>query len=708
MSDAKTPAPVYLVEDDPVARLLLEDAVSREGYRTLAFERGEDALDAVGAEDPLVILLDLQLPGIDGFEVCKRLRASHRHRHVPVLLMTGLDDVASVQAGFGAGATDFITKPINVPLLLERLQFILRASESAERLRKSQERLEKAQRLARISYWEADLEKRVVEVSPDIQRGFGLSTSTVPIDALSSGALGGDVSQLIEKARLALQTGEPFVLEQTTQFGGSEEKRVILHQAELIEDEDGRRLLGTSQDITERRNNERTIETLANFDALTGLPNRRLLHRHLESRLAAVELGDVDQLAVLALDLDLFKRVNDSMGYEAGDKLLVAVSQRLQKEVRHRPGERLQSGRDHDLVARVSGDEFVIVFHGIKDRDGARVAAERTLNCFERPFRVGTNQNVFVSASAGVLLAPDDAASADALFKGLDVALQTAKRRGRNNWQFFESLTPDAMTLPVALSSELRRALKGDELYLVYQPKFDQDRKLIGLEALSRWTHDKLGPISPATFIPIAEESGQVMALGDWVIEEACRQIRSWLDSGFDCPPIAINIAARQCVADDLLEKIQHSLDQQRIPSHLLEVELTESALIESRQRAVDQLSTLRHAGIKVSLDDFGTGYSSLSYLKGLPIDEIKIDRSFIEDITRNEDSAKIVEAIIGLSHTLGLSVVAEGVEHLGQFDLLCDIHCDRFQGFALAKPLPPSDVENLFEIKTHEVSGSR
>lgn len=700
---------VVLVEDDAVTRMLVVDALERENYVVSAYETGEAALDAIPDLEPSVVLLDVILPGIDGFATCKRLRTNVGTAHTPILLMTGLDDVASVNAGFAAGATDFITKPINLPLLVQRLRFVLRTSSAAQALRRSRRRLAKAQRLARVSYWEYDLDTRAVELSPEIQQAFSAPEGKIPIDELGPYLKQLQVQELIEAGRSAIAADKPLVYEQTLTFGNKQEARVILHHAEVVEDEGSRRLLGTSQDITERKQAEEKIETLANFDSLTSLPNRRFLRRHLAQALASIELDNGGALAIMALDLDLFKRVNDSLGYIVGDKLLVAVAKRLTEVVRSGGSKRLSFDRDTDLVARVSGDEFVIVFHNLEGRRDAEVAAERVLGSFDAPFTLGKESSLFVSASVGVLVAPDDGTDVDMLLKCLDAALRSAKEKGRNNWQFYRHIGTSQAGYPVALSSELRRALSANELHLVYQPKFNDQKQLIGVEALCRWTHCDIGPISPATFIPIAEESGQVIVLGNWVIDSACRQIRQWLDSGFECPPVAVNVAARHCVAEGLLAKIQESLGRYRVPTHLFQIELTESALLESRTKAIERLGSLRAAGIKVALDDFGTGYSSLSYLKGLPLDQIKIDRSFIEDITRDAESAKIVDAIISLCHTLGLSVVAEGVETLCQFDLLKRFDCDHFQGFALAKPLEPEALQStvLSRVTRHEKTHS-
>ena len=517
---------VVLIEDDPVIEVMVVEALEREGYDVSAFSSGEDALARMGEIDAALILLDVMLPGINGFETCARLRQSSGTLYTPIILMTGLDDVESINTGFGAGATDFITKPLNIPLLVQRIRFVMRTSSAAQALRKSEQRLAKAQQLARVSYWEYDLETRTAELSPELQQIIKSPYRLVPVDTLASSFQHLRLGELIKAGRQAIQAGEPMMFEQTIRVGRNQEERTILHHAELVRTDGGRRLLGTSQDITERKRIERKLESLANFDALTGLPNRRYLRRYLAEVLAGIEIDGRGDLAMLALDLDLFKRVNDSVGYAVGDQLLVAVAERLNDVVRNHNRGRIGYEREADLVARVSGDEFVIVLRDVAGRKGAELAASRVLSAFERPFRIDGDKDLFISSSMGVLISPEDGTDVDSLLQSLDTALRTAKDQGRNNWQFYRSVAGQDLSYPVALSSELRRALKLGQLRLAYQPKFNGDQTLIGVEALARWTHPKLGPISPETFIPIAEESGQVVELGNWVIDSTCRQIR--------------------------------------------------------------------------------------------------------------------------------------------------------------------------------------
>lgn len=438
-------------------------------------------------------------------------------------------------------------------------------------------------------------------------------------------------------------------------------------------------------DITERKKTEEDLRFLASFDTLTGLPNRTLFQDRLNHAITQAHRAN-NIVALLFLDLDRFKHINDSMGHHVGDLLLKAVARRLQNAV-----------RDGDTVARLGGDEFTIILEGVAKTKAATLISEKVLRAFQTPFLLD-DKTLTISTSIGISLYPNDADNADSLIKFADTAMYHAKSSGRNNFQFYTSKLNEIATRHVQLESGLKEAIQRKELSLVYQPKFClRDGSLTGLEALLRWYHTELGPISPVEFIPLAEETGIITQIGHWVINHACQQLAEWNSLGFNGITIAVNLSARQLKAD-IISTIEVALAVSGLPAQSLELELTESMIMGNPQESVSILSKLKALGLTIAVDDFGTGYSSLSYLKRFPIDTLKIDREFVRDITNDPDDAAITSAIIALAHSLELNVVAEGVETQEQLNFLAMQGCDQVQGFLLSKPLNAEDCLTLLK----------
>ena len=438
-------------------------------------------------------------------------------------------------------------------------------------------------------------------------------------------------------------------------------------------------------DITERKKAEEDLRFLASFDTLTGLPNRTLFQDRLNHAITQAHRAN-NIVALLFLDLDRFKHINDSMGHHVGDLLLKAVARRLQNAV-----------RDGDTVARLGGDEFTIILEGVAKTKAATLISEKVLRAFQTPFLLD-DKTLTISTSIGISLYPNDADNADSLIKFADTAMYHAKSSGRNNFQFYTSKLNEIATRHVQLESGLKEAIQRKELSLVYQPKFClRDGSLTGLEALLRWYHTELGPISPVEFIPLAEETGIITQIVQWVINHACQQLAEWNSLGFNGITIAVNLSARQLKAD-IISTIEVALAVSGLPAQSLELELTESMIMGNPQESVSILSKLKALGLTIAVDDFGTGYSSLSYLKRFPIDTLKIDREFVRDITNDPDDAAITSAIIALAHSLELNVVAEGVETQEQLNFLAMQGCDQVQGFLLSKPLNAEDCLTLLK----------
>ena len=439
-------------------------------------------------------------------------------------------------------------------------------------------------------------------------------------------------------------------------------------------------------DITHRKSAEEEIRQLAYHDALTGLPNRTLFRDRLFQALAQGQRDD-HSVALLFLDLDRFKDINDSLGHSVGDLLLQAVAERLN-----------HSARRSDTVSRQGGDEFVVLLTSVRDAHEVTIVAQKILHLLSEPFII-EGQELFTSTSIGISLFPFDGDDADTLLKNADTAMYAAKERGRNTFQFFsEEMNSRAMDRR-ELEADLRRALQQNEFFLAYQPQVDlRAGKLVGVEALLRWNHPTKGLIPPDRFIPVAEEGGLINAIGAWVLNKACAQNRLWQDMGFTPFPVSINISGHQFKRRDLVETVEQALEVSGLEPHLLELELTESVLMENAEITIENLTDLKIRGVKLSIDDFGTGYSSLSYLKHFPIDRIKIDRSFVHDITNNADDAAIVETIIAMAHNLDLGVIAEGVETRDQLEFLRARHCFEMQGFYFSPPLPEEELTDCFQ----------
>jgi len=472
-----------------------------------------------------------------------------------------------------------------------------------------------------------------------------------------------------------------------------------------------------AQDVSERRGVEDTIRRLAYFDPLTELPNRSYLNEHLRSTLVQARRHG-RTAALLHVNLDGFKRINDTLGHGAGDRLLQEVALRLEGCVRDgdcvareqgtAPWSAGQGPAGHrpDTVTRFAADEFIVVLSEVASSGDPERVAERVIARLREPVALD-GREVTVSASVGIAVFPDDAAGEDVLLRNAALAMQCAKRRGRNSYQrFHRSLLAPAVDR-LDLEASLRQALRGNGLALHYQPKVEPlGGRVAGAEALLRWEHPELGAVAPSAFIPIAEESGLILPLGEWVVHEVCRQLAAWRAQGLATVPVSINVSARQLHDRGLVRKIRRELESAGIGAAALEFEITESMLMEDTGAGEQRLRELQALGSLVSMDDFGTGYSSLSYLKRLPIDVVKIDRSFVRDILREADDQAILRAIITMAHQLRLRIVAEGVESEQQMRLLQEMGCDLIQGYVVSRPLPPGQFARRFLCGARRLAG--
>ena len=600
-----------------------------------------------------------------------------------------------------------------------------RLEKNVRELQESQDKLAQAQQLAQLGSWYWDCGSETAHFSDEMYTILDLDRgeSEPTMDAFLN---------LLEPDDRRVMTGQ---LEQLKDRPGSHvdelhlrrrgERNQFLHHRvssctgaanEVV------RVFGVFQDITERKTAEDKIRRLANFDSLTGLANRPHFLEHLD-HLVARARRESYHLATLFIDLDRFKRVNDTMGHAAGDALLREVALRLDHCVRQSDSVGRDSGFSDALdgrsadavaehaVARLGGDEFIVALVAFKRPLDAAMVARRILIELARPFEIeGTR--IVVTASVGIALYPTDGATADTLIKNADVAMYRAKEIGKNTFQFFAEEMNRSASAKMTLESELRIALESDQFVLHYQPKVAADSGIIvGVEALIRWNHPQRGLIAPDRFIPLAEEAGLISAIGDWVLDHGCRQLRLWRDAGLPPISLAINLAGASFRESDLVARVEHALQIHDLAPGLLQLEATESMMMSDVEHAMVTLNNLRRIGVKLSIDDFGTGYSSLSYLRRFPIDQLKVDRSFVVEMTESADAAAIVAAIVSLGRNLALEVVAEGVETCEQADRLRELGCHVLQGYYFSRPVPAQNIPSLlrnapFRLRTHESTG--
>jgi len=477
---------------------------------------------------------------------------------------------------------------------------------------------------------------------------------------------------------------DPAVLEATTRGGA---------QDYLIKGQgDGLLMARALRHAIERKRAELRLSRLAHFDTLTGLANRNLFQNRLARAIARAARKD-GTVALMFIDLDRFKAVNDTLGHGAGDALLVHVAERLRSCV-----------READTIARLGGDEFTVIVEHLGSVDAVAVVAQKILNAMTRPFRL-EGREVYVTPSIGITLYPHDDRRIDELLKNADSAMYKAKEQGRNNYQFYRADMHRRSLERFDLENKLRMAVERREFVLHYQPKVDVGSgRIVGVEALVRWQHGA-GLVSPAKFIPIAEETGLIVPVGEWVLREAAAQLRRWLDAGHPPLTMAVNLSPRQFRQLNLSTIVAEVVDGARLDPAWLELEITETLLMEDTQTSSATLAALKQRGVKISVDDFGTGYSSLNYLKRFPIDTLKIDQSFVRDITSDADDAAIASAIIALAHSLRLEVVAEGVETEGQLAFLREHGCDLAQGYLFSRPLPAAGLSELLHYRSCQPS---
>lgn len=691
---------VLIVDDDFTVRLLQRETLEQSGFAVDEAADGEDALTAIRRDRPDLILLDVDMPGIDGFEVCRQIRERWAPQEMPVIMVTGMDDVDSINRAYEIGANDFMAKPINWPILGHRVRYTLRAAES------TRARHELEVRQAAILHAIPDMLFTVRRdgVILDAKAGTGQRDAMQPrlfIGRRTSDVLPGELAAEFHAGiARALDDGllqaQHFILPQS----GVErhyEARIVRSREDQV--------VVVVRDVTREKLNEDKIRRLAYYDPLTGMPNRQHFVERLEQELQRAA-RDERLLAVLFLDLDGFKRINDTLGHGAGDQLLKQVAVRLKEKLRvsdivSRPG----ADKSALHIARLGGDEFVIALPSLDDTRAATQIAQRVRCALSRPFQL-EDAEVSVGMSIGIAMYPADGLDAGTLLKHADTAMYHAKELGRNNWQMYDrALTAQAMAR-LTLENELRQGIERGEFHLLYQPIIDtDDDHICGVEALLRWQHPTRGLLEPLAFLPAAEGSGLMIPLGRWVLETACIQAASWMRAGVELPRVAINLSGRQLRTPDFIADVARIIEATGLNADRLELELTEGLVMTGDSALEAGLQRLHGAGVHLALDDFGVGYSSVAQLKRLPIGTLKIDRSFVHGMLDNANDAAITTAILAMARRLGLDVVAEGVETAAERDFLRQAGCRRMQGYLFSPPCPADEMEALLNRKALSVA---
>lgn len=570
---------ILVCDDDVSARIILQEIFACESIEVLEAEDGKRAVEQFEKYQPALVLLDVSMPVMNGFDVCEHIRALESGKHVPIIMVTGSDDLDSIHKSYSVGATDFISKPVKWEILAQRVRYILRASQA---------------------------------------------------------------------------------------FADQMSQKKALHK-------------------------------LAFYDSLTGLPNRLLLLKNLQSFIALARRNDY-QAAILYIDLDRFKRINDTMGHSIGDKLLRKVAHRLQENMRE--SDVFSRGSEEKLISNgqlssFGGDEFTIFLSKLRNSSEAILVAERVIQSFIKPFKL-EQYEVVITPSIGISIFPDDGESAESLLKNANTAMYSAKEAGRGCFKFYCGSMNATAASRLQLEQDLRVAIKSGEIVPFYQPQVSaKTGKIVSVEALVRWLPAQGGIIPPDEFIPIAEETGLIHDLGLLVLEQSCKQAKQWLDNGNEVR-IAVNVSAHQFRQINFTQTVAKTLKQYNLPPSLLELELTESVIMSDAEENIKRLIELKNLGITLAVDDFGTGYSSLSYLKKFPIDTLKIDRAFMCDANSAPDDIAIVEAILALAKSLKLGVIAEGVEEVEQIKILKNSKNLLLQGYLFSRPLAAKNITPL------------
>ena len=674
--------PLILIVDDVPANIHFLAASMKELYRIKIATSGKQALDIVeNIEKPELILLDVMMPEMNGIEMLGRLRSNPQTSHIPVIFISADSSEKTQLDGLSHGADDYLTKPVVINVLLARVKNLLEKKRDQAQLRLASHVYDHSGEAIMVT----DSQNKIVSINPAFTRMTGYEIQEVygkNPSILSSGRMTKDDYQRM------WQTIEDKSFWQGEMWDRHKNGKVYpkLLIISVVRNEQYKidYYIGSFTDITEQKEVEERITYIAHHDPLTELPNRLYLQVTLQQFLAMGNRNN-EQIALMFIDLDRFKTINDTLGHHIGDGLLVEVAIRLKKTV-----------RESDVVARLGGDEFVIVLMGKNIEHLTASISEKILHDLNQTYVIESN-SLHTTPSIGVAIYPQDGDCPESLMKNADSAMYHAKSSGRNNVQYFSEITQKNNTELLSLEHDLYEAVEKEQFHLNYQPQIDSaSGKIIGVEALLRWNHPIHGNIAPDKFIPLAEETGLILKLGEWVLNTACRQLHEWKKQGISVR-MAVNLSMHQLRSPKLVNLVSNILKENELEHGDLELEITESVAMSEPEKVIDLLHQLRAVGVELAIDDFGTGYSSLAYLKLLPIQRLKIDKSFVVDIEHDSNDAAICNACIALAHALGIEVVAEGVETRGQLNFIISSRSQIIQGFFFHKPMSAVDISHIF-----------
>ncbi|HME10455.1 MAG TPA: EAL domain-containing protein [Bryobacteraceae bacterium] len=682
---------ILLVDDEEANRDMLSRRLQRSGFAVDVAADGESALARVRDGGIDLVLLDSMMPGLTGVDVLKLLRAVHTADQLPVIMVTALSESSKVVEALNLGANDYVTKPVDFPIALARIHSQLARKAAEKALRNSEERYALAARGSNDGLWDWDLVTHRVFYSDRWKAilGYGPDEISCTEEDWFSRVHPDELPLWRRDLESHWAAASPETLESEFRMLhrlGS--YRWVRCRGAVVRDPEGKpvRMAGSLADITEAKV----------FDGLTGLANRLLFQEHLEQALCDYRRDPNAWFAVLFLDLDHFKLINDSLGHAAGDQLLIAAAERLNGCTRI--GTSPSRSNPRDLVARFGGDEFTMLLTGLTDIKHVQGIAARIGDQFRQPFEV-SGRPVSCTVSVGIALSSPAYQTVSEIIRDADTAMYSAKTAGRSRCALFNEDMRAHLLKRIEMENDLRQAIQRNEIAVYYQTKVRlSDERICGFEALARWKHDKHGSIPPSEFIPIAEDMGVIHELGMSVLRQACAQMRRWQIEYPFIPPleVSVNLSPLQFRQPDLVEQIIQVVKESGISESTLQLEITESVLLDDRLGAVDMLVRLKQAGIGLKIDDFGTGYSSLSRLTGLPFDSLKIDRSFVAQLSGRDSNLEFIDSIVGMARALGMEVVAEGVEEGGQVSALKTLGCRFAQGFYFSKPVSSEEADKL------------
>ncbi|HJU83133.1 MAG TPA: EAL domain-containing protein [Holophagaceae bacterium] len=681
---SKDASPVLCVEDDAASRLLLVRILEERFSRVLVARDGAEGLDLFCQHHPTLVITDIEMPGMDGIAMARAIKAVAPATHI--IVTTFFEETELILSAVDVGVIDYVLKPVLPARLNAAIDKCFRVATLERELRHSKLRTEQILESISDAFFALDHDWCFTYVNRKAEDYFRATRSALL--GRSYRDMVSDQAETLKAVEAALTTREKRTLEQYSP--GAK----VWHELNIFPLDGG--ISVYLKNITERKQHEDEIKFLAFYDPLTELPNRTLLQDRLNRAILRCKRKG-ERGAVLFLDLDRFKNINDTLGHQAGDLVLKEVAKRLHSCL-----------RDTDTVARLGGDEFIILLEGFDHPESIHSITHRLLFALAQDIS-HLGLTLSITCSIGISFFPSDGETVEDLLKASDTAMYHGKSLGRNNYQFYSPEMNQENLNYLAMESALRKSVQNHDFIVHYQPQVNlRSGAILGFEALVRWNHPVKGLVSPDQFIPIAEDTGLILLLGDWVLETACAQARAWMDLHPEPFRMAVNLSGRQFWQGDLVDSIARSLTQSGLPPEYLELEITESMVMREVDVAIDKMRELASMGIHLSMDDFGTGYSSLAVLKQFPIQSLKIDKSFVRDVTTNANDAAISAAILALAHSMNLTVVAEGLETQEQVVFFRGRDCEIGQGFYFSRPVPAGEAESLFLRSALEVPGGR